>query len=71
MKFEFHNLGHGFLTEFNYSKQKITTQKTDLKILEIINSNSKISRKEIAEILGDISESGVKYHLNKLVKKKS
>jgi predicted HTH transcriptional regulator len=24
MKFEFHNLGHGFLTEFNYEKQKIS-----------------------------------------------
>lgn len=24
MKFEFHNLGHGFLTEFNYENQKIS-----------------------------------------------
>ena len=24
MKFEFHNMGHGFLTEFNYTKQRVT-----------------------------------------------
>ena len=24
MKFEFHNLGHGFLTEFNYFRQRVT-----------------------------------------------
>ena len=43
-----------------------TTQKTAQKILTILQSNPSASQREIAEILGDITASGVKYHLNKL-----
>ena len=43
-----------------------TTQKTTQKILSILKTHPTASRKEIAEMLGDISEDGVKYQLNKM-----
>ncbi len=43
-----------------------TTQKTTQKILAILRHNPTASRKAIAEQLGDISEDGVKYQLNKM-----
>ena len=43
-----------------------TTQKTTQKILAMLARNPSFSRREIAEELGDISENGVKYHLEKL-----
>ncbi len=43
-----------------------TTLKTTQKILAVLARNPAFSRREIAEELGDISESGVKYHLEKL-----
>ena len=43
-----------------------TTQKTTQKILVILTEHPSASRKEIAERLADITESGVKYHLNRL-----
>ena len=51
--------------EKNYSE---TTQKTTRKILDILKEHPQAGRKEIAEILGDITEEGVKYHLEKLKK---
>ena len=47
-----------------------TTQKTTRKILSILKENPSTSRKEIAVILGDITEDGVKYQLNKMKKEK-
>jgi ATP-dependent DNA helicase RecG len=47
-----------------------TTQKTTQKILSILKENPSASRKEIAVILGDITEDGVKYQLNKMKKEK-
>ena len=47
-----------------------TTQKTTQKILSILKENPSASRKEIAIILGDITEDGVKYQLNKMKKEK-
>ncbi len=48
----------------------ITTPKTTLKIpeqiLNILRENPALSRSEIAKMLGDITEDGVKYHLDKL-----
>ena len=44
-----------------------TVQTTTQKILDILTHNPLASRKEIALILGDITENGVKYHLKKLV----
>ncbi|MGM0505126.1 MAG: ATP-binding protein [Bacteroidota bacterium] len=43
-----------------------TTQTTTQKILDILKDNPKAGRKEIAEIIGDITEDGIKYHLEKL-----
>ena len=43
-----------------------TTQKTTQKILAMLERNPSLSRREIAEELGGISENGVKYHLEKL-----
>jgi ATP-dependent DNA helicase RecG len=43
-----------------------TIQKTAQKILDILKSDPEISRAKIAEQLGDITESGVKYHLAKM-----
>ena len=43
-----------------------TTQKTTQKILVILTEHPSASRKEIAERLADITENGVKYHLNRL-----
>ncbi len=42
------------------------TQKTTQKIIELLRSNPALGRREIAEMLGDITEDGVKYQLNKL-----
>ncbi|MCE5222749.1 winged helix-turn-helix transcriptional regulator [bacterium] len=43
-----------------------TTQKTTQKILAILKDNPKISRVELTHLLGNITDKGVKYHLNKL-----
>lgn len=43
-----------------------TTRKTTQKILAILRRHPSVSRKEIAESLGKITEDGVKYHLDKL-----
>jgi len=43
-----------------------TTQKITQKILAMLAVNPMFSRREIAKSLGDISENGVKYHLEKL-----
>ena len=43
-----------------------TTQKTTQKILEIIGDNPRVSRKELALLIGGITEDGIKYHLNRL-----
>ena len=40
-----------------------TTQKTTQKILALLQSNPKMSRRAIAQALGDITEDGIKYHL--------
>ena len=44
------------------------TQKTTQKIIELIKLNPHISRKQIAEKIGGISEDGVKYNLAKLIR---
>lgn len=43
-----------------------TTQEIPLRILAIIRENPTVTRREIASLLKDITEDGVKYHLNKL-----
>ena len=43
-----------------------TAQKTTQKIVELLRERPALGRKELAELLGDITEDGVKYHLNKL-----
>lgn len=44
-----------------------TQETTQEKIIAIIKSNPKVTRKEIADIVG-LTEDGIKYHLNKLKK---
>lgn len=43
-----------------------TTQKTTQKISAILKQDPSASRREIAATLGDITEDGVKYHLDRL-----
>lgn len=50
-----------------------TTQKTTQKdegnrkaIIELLKEDSRLTRKELAEKIGDITEDGIKYHLEKL-----
>lgn len=47
---------------------QITTQKTAQKIILLLKENPKLGRKDIAKQLGGITESGVKYHLGKLLR---
>ncbi|MFA5033259.1 MAG: ATP-binding protein [bacterium] len=61
------NLSEKFPEKSQKTAQK-TTQKTAQKILDLINENSQITRKELAEKIGNITEDGVKYHLTRLVK---
>ncbi len=43
-----------------------TTQKTDQEILDVLRQNPALSRREIADILRNITEDGVKYQLSQL-----
>nr|WP_281353150.1 winged helix-turn-helix transcriptional regulator [Fulvivirga kasyanovii] len=45
---------------------QITTQIISDKILKLLSEHPAMSRKKLAEILGEIPEDGVKYHLEKL-----
>lgn len=45
-----------------------TTQKTEDRILELLKHSPEYGRVQISEALGDITEDGVKYHLDKLRK---
>lgn len=58
----------GFWVEFSGRELEKTTQKTTQKILAMLKESPYISRSKIAEVLGDITEDGVKYHLNKMKK---
>lgn len=49
---------------------QITTQIISDKILELLRKNPTMSRKKLAEVLGNITEDGVKYHLDKLKEEK-
>lgn len=46
-----------------------TRQEISLKIIMLLKDNPMLGRKELAKLLGDITENGVKYHLKKLVTK--
>jgi len=50
--------------------QKTTQKSTQEKILDLLRESPSLSRKELAEILGDITEDGVKYHIDKLKQKR-
>lgn len=45
---------------------QISTQIISKRILELLRQNPSISRKKLSELLGSITENGVKYHLKKL-----
>jgi ATP-dependent DNA helicase RecG len=53
--------------EFKETTQK-TTQKTTQTILEAIKENPKITKRELASLIG-ITEDGIKFHINNLKKK--
>jgi ATP-dependent DNA helicase RecG len=44
---------------------QISTQIISERIIDLVTRNPAISRKKLAEVLGDITEDGVKYHLDK------
>jgi len=57
-----------FWVEFSAKTTLVTTQKTTQKILSILSEYPLAGRRKIAEMLGDITEDGVKYHLAKMTK---
>lgn len=73
VNFSVEEMGGGLLVTFEQSggagggvtTQK-TTQKTEERILEIIRARPSASRREISKELGDITQDGVKYHLDLL-----
>ncbi|OGF47153.1 MAG: transcriptional regulator [Candidatus Firestonebacteria bacterium RIFOXYC2_FULL_39_67] len=48
-----------------------TTQKTTQNILAFIRQNPTVTRKELAALVGNITEDGIKYHLAALIKNKT
>ena len=47
---------------------QITTQSQSEKIMRLLKESPALGRKELAEMIGDITDDGVKYHLDKLKK---
>jgi len=45
---------------------QMTTQIISEKILQLIKEDASISRKQLAEKISNITEDGIKYHLDKL-----
>ena len=74
---EFSEMTGGFLVSFFKAKEEAKTTlklpenypETTRKIVELIEKNSYLTRKEIAKAVG-ITEDGIKYHLNKMCKDK-
>lgn len=65
----FKEVGKQFISIFERKEDfGKSSEKTTQKILELINTNSSITRKEIASEIG-ISEDGIKFHLANLKKR--
>lgn len=62
----FYDLRAYLNTIIKLEKKKATQNLTQEKILALLRETSLLSRKELAEKIGDITENGVKYHLDKL-----
>ena len=45
---------------------QIDSQNTSKRILDLLSKTPNLSRRDLSELLGDITEDGVKYHLDKL-----
>ena len=60
------NDGSGLWAVFEFAKA--VGERTTQKILSILKADPTASRKKIAARLGDITEDGVKYHLDKMKK---
>jgi ATP-dependent DNA helicase RecG len=58
--------GMSFRVVFFKITTPITTPKIDDRIIQLLSENKKLSRSELAGLLGDITIDGVKYHLQKL-----
>ena len=73
MKFEYRNLGHGFLTGFSYKKQRITTVETTVEttqetMLLLIKQTPKITQAELMKKLS-LTRRGVEWHIQNLKQK--
>lgn len=68
MKFEYRESGDGYLARLEYSEPRTeTTPKTRDRLLDLIKSNLRITREEMAGAVG-ISVNGVKKHIDVLKK---
>lgn len=47
----------------------LKTNETTQKIIELLKNNPSLTRQELAQMIGNITEDGVKYHLDKLKEK--
>ena len=71
MKFEYQNLGHGFLTQFIYTVQKVSTntettvETTVETIIQLIKDNPQITQTDLMRQL-NLSRRGVEWHIKKL-----
>lgn len=71
LKFIWLEPGVSFRVVFEITTQETTqetTSKMTAKILRLLSENPKITAIELAEIIGEITFEGVRYHLKKLIK---
>ncbi len=66
-KTNYHKTGTATQEATKKTTQK-TTQKITDRIIQLLKTDPTLNRERIAEMLGDITADGVKYHLNKLSK---
>jgi len=69
MRFEYEEMGNGYLVILSYEKQKTTQKTTREQILELLKNNKKLTREELANLI-NISSNAIKQHLAKLQKDK-
>ena len=73
MKFEYSDLGHGFLTQFSYTEQKISTNHPTVEttvetLLDLIKQNPKITQAELMNKLS-LTRRGVEWQMKSLKNK--
>jgi ATP-dependent DNA helicase RecG len=65
MKLDFEEMGNGYLVILSYKVQKTTQKTTKGQILELLHSDNKMTRDDLASQIG-VSSSAIKQHLSKL-----